>query len=94
MDTCLEDAEFVALKVSVICRCSAPPSIRFGLVKHRTFFQGSIQQLITTLPPNALIGLITFGRMVHIHELNSGPIAKSWVFKGTKDYTGTQIQVR
>ena len=40
-----------------------------------------------------MIGLITFGRMVHIHELNSGPIAKSWVFKGTKDYTGEQIQV-
>lgn len=40
-----------------------------------------------------MIGLITFGRMVHIHELNSGSIAKSWVFKGTKDYIGEQLQV-
>ncbi|EUB61253.1 Protein transport protein Sec23A [Echinococcus granulosus] len=67
MDTCLEEAEFNALK-------------------------NAIQQLFATLPPNCMIGLITFGRMVHIHELNSGSIAKSWVFKGTKDYTGDQIQ--
>uniref|UniRef100_A0A5K3F045 Protein transport protein SEC23 n=1 Tax=Mesocestoides corti TaxID=53468 RepID=A0A5K3F045_MESCO len=67
MDTCLEEAEFVALKNAIL-------------------------QLVSILPPNCMIGLITFGRMVHIHELNSGSIAKSWVFKGTKDYTGDQIQ--
>ncbi|KAL5105138.1 Protein transport protein Sec23A [Taenia crassiceps] len=67
MDTCLEEAEFSALKNAIL-------------------------QLIATLPPNSMVGLITFGRMVHIHELNSGSIAKSWVFKGTKDYTGDQIQ--
>ncbi|VDK89633.1 unnamed protein product [Dibothriocephalus latus] len=55
--------------------------------------KSAIQQSIATLPPSTLVGLITFGRMVHIHRLNSGPIAKSWVFKGTKDYTGAQIQV-
>ncbi|VDM20714.1 unnamed protein product, partial [Hydatigera taeniaeformis] len=54
--------------------------------------KNAIQQLVATLPPNCMVGLITFGRMVHIHELNSGPIAKSWVFKGTKDYAGDQIQ--
>ncbi|KAL7057158.1 hypothetical protein AAHC03_019138 [Spirometra sp. Aus1] len=57
-----------------------------------TNLKSSIQQSIAALPPSTLVGLITFGRMVHIHRLNSGPIAKSWVFKGTKDYTGAQIQ--
>ncbi|VUZ43590.1 unnamed protein product [Hymenolepis diminuta] len=55
--------------------------------------RNAVLQLITQLPPNCMIGLITFGRMVHIHELNSGSIAKSWVFKGTKDYIGEQLQV-
>ncbi|VDL19147.1 unnamed protein product [Hymenolepis diminuta] len=54
--------------------------------------RNAVLQLITQLPPNCMIGLITFGRMVHIHELNSGSIAKSWVFKGTKDYIGEQLQ--
>lgn len=49
---------------------------------------------LSFLPPHAFVGLITFGKMVHVHELEAGPISKSWVFKGTKDYTGNQIQVR
>ncbi|KAF6769737.1 hypothetical protein AHF37_11193 [Paragonimus kellicotti] len=58
-----------------------------------TQLKESLQMSLSFLPPNALVGLITFGKMVHVHELETGPIAKSWVFKGTKDYTGNQIQV-
>ncbi|TPP56461.1 Transport protein Sec23A [Fasciola gigantica] len=58
-----------------------------------TQLKESIQMSLSFLPPNALVGLITFGKMVHVHELEAGPIAKSWVFKGTKDYTGGQIQL-
>ncbi|KAF8563024.1 hypothetical protein P879_08197 [Paragonimus westermani] len=58
-----------------------------------TQLKESLQMSLSFLPPNALVGLITFGKMVHVHELEAGPIAKSWVFKGTKDYTGNQIQV-
>ncbi|KAA3674284.1 protein transport protein SEC23 [Paragonimus westermani] len=57
-----------------------------------TQLKESLQMSLSFLPPNALVGLITFGKMVHVHELEAGPIAKSWVFKGTKDYTGNQIQ--
>lgn len=48
---------------------------------------------LSLLPPNALVGLITFGRMVQVHELSCEGIAKSYVFRGTKDLTAKQIQV-
>lgn len=48
---------------------------------------------LSLLPPNALIGLITFGRMVQLHELGCEGISKSYVFRGTKDLTAKQIQV-
>ena len=49
---------------------------------------------LSLLPTDALVGLITFGRMVHIHELNCEGMTRSYVFRGTKDFTAKQIQVR
>lgn len=48
---------------------------------------------LSLLPHNALVGLITFGRMVQVHELSCEGIAKSYVFRGTKDLSSKQIQV-
>lgn len=53
----------------------------------------SLQMSLSLLPPNALVGLITFGRMVQVHELSCEGISKSYVFRGTKDLTAKQIQV-
>ena len=52
----------------------------------------SLQMSLSLLPQNAMIGLITFGKMVQVHELGCEGIAKSFVFRGTKDYTAKQIQ--
>ncbi|XP_067315053.1 protein transport protein Sec23B [Pseudorasbora parva] len=52
----------------------------------------SLQMSLSLLPPNALVGLITFGRMVQVHELSCEGIAKSFVFRGTKELTPKQIQ--
>lgn len=52
----------------------------------------SLQMSLSLLPPNALIGLITFGKMVQIHELGCDGYSKSYVFRGTKDLTAKQIQ--
>lgn len=52
----------------------------------------SLQMSLSLLPNNALIGLITFGRMVQVHELGMEGISKSYVFRGTKDFTGKQLQ--
>ena len=48
---------------------------------------------LSLLPPNALIGLITFGKMVQVHDLGCEGYSKSYVFRGTKDLTAKQIQV-
>lgn len=46
---------------------------------------------LNLLPPNSLIGLITFGTMVQVHVLGSDKISKSFIFKGNKEYTSKQI---
>lgn len=48
---------------------------------------------LSLLPPNALVGLITFGKMVQVHELGCEGFSKSYVFRGTKDLNAKQIQV-
>ena len=47
---------------------------------------------LSLLPPNALVGLITFGTMVSVHELGFEAIPKAYVFRGTKEYTNQQLQ--
>uniref|UniRef100_A0A3Q3QHL0 Protein transport protein SEC23 n=1 Tax=Monopterus albus TaxID=43700 RepID=A0A3Q3QHL0_MONAL len=53
----------------------------------------SLQMSLSLLPPTALVGLITFGRMVQVHELGCEGISKSYVFRGTKDLSAKQLQV-
>ncbi|XP_052767487.1 protein transport protein Sec23A-like isoform X2 [Mya arenaria] len=52
----------------------------------------SLQMSLSLLPPNALIGLITYGKMVQLHELGCEGCSKSYVFRGTKDLNAKQIQ--
>ncbi|KAJ3261784.1 GTPase-activating protein S23 [Boothiomyces macroporosus] len=47
---------------------------------------------INLLPQNALVGLVTFGTMAQVHEIGFGDCPKSYVFRGSKEYTGKQIQ--
>jgi protein transport protein SEC23 len=46
---------------------------------------------LSLLPPNALVGLITFGTMAQVHELGFADCPKSYVFRGSKDYAPKQI---
>jgi len=59
----------------------------------RVCLQESLQMSLSLLPPNALVGLITFGKMVQVHELGCEGFSKSYVFRGTKDLNAKQIQV-
>lgn len=52
----------------------------------------SLQMSLSLLPPNALVGLITFGKMIQVHELGMDGCSKSYVFRGTKDLTAKQVQ--
>ncbi|KAJ5758254.1 uncharacterized protein N7511_006948 [Penicillium nucicola] len=52
----------------------------------------SLIMSLSLLPPNALVGLITFGTMAQVHELGYTECAKSYVFRGSKEYTAKQVQ--
>ncbi|KAI9599239.1 putative SEC23-component of COPII coat of ER-golgi vesicle [Syncephalis fuscata] len=47
---------------------------------------------LSLLPPHALVGLVTFGTMAQVHEIGYGECPKSYVFRGTKEYTSKQVQ--
>ncbi|EGP83100.1 unnamed protein product [Zymoseptoria tritici ST99CH_3D1] len=51
----------------------------------------SIINALSFLPPHALVGLITYGTMAQVHELGYTECAKSYVFRGNKDYGGKQV---
>lgn len=47
---------------------------------------------LSLLPPNALIGLITYGTMVQVHDLGGNDtINRLYIFRGDKEYTEAQI---
>ncbi len=52
----------------------------------------SIQQALQLLPEDALVGLVTFGTNVQVHELSSAVIPKSYVLRGNKEYTPAKLQ--
>lgn len=47
---------------------------------------------LSLLPENALVGLVTFGTMAHVHEIGYTECPKSYVFRGSKDYSAKQVQ--
>ncbi|XP_063221948.1 protein transport protein Sec23A isoform X3 [Bacillus rossius redtenbacheri] len=52
----------------------------------------SLQMSLSLLPPSALVGLVTYGKMVQVHELGCEGCSKCYVFRGTKDLSARQIQ--
>ncbi|KAJ1460107.1 hypothetical protein M885DRAFT_509837 [Pelagophyceae sp. CCMP2097] len=52
----------------------------------------SIQQTLNLLPEEALVGLITYGSHVMVHELGYQECHKSVVFRGTKEYAVAKVQ--
>ncbi|GAB2209900.1 hypothetical protein Droror1_Dr00027127 [Drosera rotundifolia] len=56
-----------------------------GLVK------SALSQAFDLLPDDALVGVITFGSYVQVHELGFEAIPKSYVFKGSKEVSKDQV---
>ncbi|KAJ6956401.1 protein transport protein SEC23-like isoform X1 [Populus alba x Populus x berolinensis] len=55
------------------------------------FLKSALSQAIELLPDNSLVGLITFGTLVNVHELGFGETSKTYVFKGSKDVSKDQL---
>ncbi|ROW15522.1 hypothetical protein VPNG_02294 [Cytospora leucostoma] len=52
----------------------------------------SLVMSLSLLPENALVGLITYGTMAQVHEIGYTECAKSYVFRGSKEYSAKQVQ--
>ncbi len=52
----------------------------------------ALQQIFNLLPEEALVGLITFGTLVNVHELGFHDCPKSYVFRGDKEYSSQKVQ--
>ncbi|GAB4820058.1 hypothetical protein N2152v2_007104 [Parachlorella kessleri] len=52
----------------------------------------AVQQALSMIPEYALVGLVTFGTHVHVHELGFAECPKAYVFRGSKEYSPQQVQ--
>ncbi|KAL5703102.1 Protein transport protein S23 E [Ranunculus cassubicifolius] len=55
------------------------------------YARSALKQAIGLLPENALVGFISFGTQVQVHELGFSDLSKVYVFRGTKEITKEQI---
>ncbi|XBH55785.1 hypothetical protein VPH35_077790 [Triticum aestivum] len=51
----------------------------------------SMRKAVALLPEHALVGLVTFGTQVHLHELGFSELSKIYVFRGSKEISKEQI---
>mmetsp|Transcript_32758 Transcript_32758/g.48017 ORF Transcript_32758/g.48017 Transcript_32758/m.48017 type:complete len:811 (-) Transcript_32758:206-2638(-) len=51
----------------------------------------SLQQALNLLPEDSLVGLITFGTNVQVHELGFEGIPKAYVVRGNKEYSPSRV---
>jgi len=52
----------------------------------------SILQVLNLLPEECLVGLITFGTNVQVHEIGFEACPKSYVLRGNKEYASAKVQ--
>lgn len=50
-----------------------------------------MKRLLALLPERCLVGLITFGALVALHELSS-EMPKAFLFRGDRDISGPQVR--
>ena len=70
---------------------SGPPAFVFCIdtcahVEELAELADSIQQVLNLLPEDSLVGLITFGTNVQVHELGFEGLPKAYVIRGNKEY--------
>uniref|UniRef100_A0A7S1BQW7 Protein transport protein SEC23 n=1 Tax=Corethron hystrix TaxID=216773 RepID=A0A7S1BQW7_9STRA len=52
----------------------------------------SISQILQLLPEDSLVGLITYGTNVQVHEIGFEACPKSYVVRGNKEYASAKVQ--
>ncbi|KAG6544642.1 hypothetical protein Mapa_013947 [Marchantia paleacea] len=54
--------------------------------------KSAISQILGLMPETALVGLVSYGSMVHVHELGYPDCPKAYVFRGDKEISSQQVQ--
>ena len=75
---------------------AGPPAFVFCIdtcapVEELTELADSIQQILNLLPEDSLVGLITFGTNVQVHEIGFAGLPKSYVIRGNKEYGTAKV---
>jgi len=75
---------------------SHPPVFLFLLdtcviAEELDLLKSALRQALGLLPDNALVGFVTFGTQVQVHELGFSDISKVYVFRGSKDISKDQV---
>lgn len=89
--------QFTTLEYQVPGKVTGPPAFLYLVdtclpADELGHLKDSIQQSLSLLPPAALVGLVTYGTMVNVHDFSSPECPRAYVFKGTKDYDVGQVQ--
>lgn len=90
VDTCLDEVDLKALKESLVVSLSLlPPQALVGLVTYGTMV-GSADWFLVSMKKahRCFMGLF----QAQIHELGYTECPKSYVFRGTKEYSAKQVQ--
>lgn len=88
--------QYTTIEYTLPSRQTAPPVFLFVvdtclIEEELGHLKASLTQGLSLLPENALVGLITYGTQVHVHELGFAECPKSFVFRGNKDIASQQI---
>ncbi|KNA14356.1 hypothetical protein SOVF_108180 [Spinacia oleracea] len=75
---------------------SVPPVYLFVLdtcmiEEEMGFVKSALRRAIVSVPDNALVGFISFGTQVHVHELGFSDMNKVYIFRGSKEITKDQV---
>eukprot|EP00271_Cylindrocystis_brebissonii_P003700 TRINITY_DN14953_c0_g1_i2.p1 TRINITY_DN14953_c0_g1~~TRINITY_DN14953_c0_g1_i2.p1 ORF type:complete len:764 (-),score=184.54 TRINITY_DN14953_c0_g1_i2:842-3133(-) len=76
---------------------SVPPAFLFVVdicqeAEDLALMKKQLLQAMALLPETALVGLISFGTMVNVHELGYAELPKVYVFRGEKEVTSKQLK--
>ena len=89
--------DFTTIEYKLPSRKAGPPVFLYVVdtcldKKDLDELKDSINQSLSLIPDDSLVGLISFGRMVHVHELSSEGMPRSYYFRGHKDYSAPAVQ--
>lgn len=55
------------------------------------YVKSALKRAIGLLPDNALVGFVSFGTQVQVHELGFSELTKVYVFRGSKEISKDQV---